>query len=680
MLTEQRAALLLGGSAARPLTELLDGLLWVSAGRPWQLESAVLTGVTTRPVENGVIVSGQVGVPRDPQADLAVELTLRPAGDRMSIMIEWVNTGEHRLDDLALGLRLPAASGARLTIPQVIYHDNPSADPESTIPHVGRGGFVTQDHRLPVPAVCAERAGEALILAELPSTDDAPRSLGAMAGDQTSIIAGSGVIMFDGVPDVDYVHKRRTAEHAAGYLTLPPGGRHRQQWLVERTRTTPPGQGFRQLIRLAEDLYPAPEPDDRAKINRLSRDEAIQYKTAGLDARWYEDDDVAGYLKFPSWGEPRKDPNRPARDFLYGWTGQCLRLAWCDAKLGRRNHEQWRLDRCRRVVDFYLAGSSTGIHGLRWNHYVDGDGGVAPVWDGFVRGGAPMISSRAHGETLVDLADIISVFTDAGEQVPESWTESVRAGADFVIKTRLRSGIVPIGWRPDGTGIEAERGFAGASAAQAVAAAARLTEDDHFRAPAIELTEAYHRLPGAGFERPYAFSTLDAACEDKESGMAYLQLLLASFELTGDRRMLDRAEAVADWLLTWVYHTSPAFPSGSMLAEAGFTARGWPGVSVQNHHLDVFFPTHDLWRLGKLTGQERFCRWAIEIDTALRQGICTAPGEWNFDVVGEQAEAFFVTDWQSRGAANTWNPSWVIALPLWNALLLEADDVLDPVR
>ncbi|HEY9291502.1 MAG TPA: hypothetical protein VIP98_09525 [Microlunatus sp.] len=667
MLIEQKIASLLGGEPGEDPAELLGRMLLVSTGRPWQLRLPTWDKPTTAAAADAIVVTGRVD-------DLVVRATLRPDGDRLAVLLGWRSAADHRLDDLVVGLVLRSAAGARVTIPQVIYHDNPAVDPARTIPHVGRGGFVTQAHRLPIPAVCAERAGEALILAieDDPSRADVG-SLGAVADpDRTLIIGASGVIMFDGCADVDYVHKAVITERAAGYLTLSPGARFEQRFLIERTRITPPGQGYRRLVEFAEEAFPAGDHDHRAE---LSRDQAIALKTAALDARWFDDGTAAGYLKFPAWGEPRKKPGRPDHDFLYGWTGQSLRLSWCEARLGLRNSEPARLDRCRRAVEFYLDGSASQLEGLRWNHYVHDD----PSWGGFRLNGAPMISARAHGETLVDLADIIEDLTIAGETVPDHWADAVVTGADHVIKTRLAGGIAPIGWRADGSPIADRRGFAGVPAAHAVAAAYRAGGDQRHLDAAIELAEAYHRLPGPGFERPYAFATLDAACEDKESGLYYLRLLITMYDLTGDRRYLDRGTAVADWLLTWVYHTSPSFEPGAMLSEAGFRSRGWPGVSVQNHHLDVFFWTHDLWRLGRLTGVDRYCRWAIEIDVALRQGICTTPGEWGFEVVGEQAEAYFVTDWQQRGAANTWNPSWVIALPLWQALLLEADHVLDPV-
>ncbi|QDP97085.1 hypothetical protein FOE78_15155 [Microlunatus elymi] len=671
MLIDRRVALLLGGAAEDDLAELLGSLLLVSVGRPWKPLASGLTDVSTTVGADAVLITGRVD-------DLVLRATLTPTGDRLAIRLDWRQGGDDVLRDVVLGLLLPAPAGARITIPQVIHHDNPSVDPERTVPHVGRGGFVTQTHRLPIPAVCAERAGEAVILAADVSSDALVGgwdggSLGAASDpDRTVIIAAGGAIMFDGRPDVDYVHKQVITEHQAGYRDLQPGDQLRQGYLIERTRITPPGQGFRRLTAFADDLFPPGLPD---AATTLSRGRTIELKTSALDARWFADGDVAGYLKFPAWGEPRNKPGRPDHDFLYGWTGQCLRLAWCDARLGLRNDEPERLRRCRQVVEFYLRGSATAVDGMRLNHYVHDD----RRWGGFRLAGAPMISARAHGETLVDLAEITELFRDAGKIPNQDWIAAVVSGADFVLKTLTADGVVPIGWRTDGTPIQQRRGFAGVPAAHAVAWAHRLSGEQRFRDAAIELAEAYHRLPGPGFERPYAFATLDAACEDKESGLGYLRFLIMMHELTADARYLERACGVADWLLTWVYHWSPEQPAGSILERAGFRARGWPGVSVQNHHLDVYFPTHALWRLGRLTGQDRFCRWAIEVDVALRQGICTRPGEWGFEVAGEQTEAFFVTDWQQRGAANTWNPSWVIALPLWQALLLEADHVLDPV-
>ncbi|MFC7625917.1 hypothetical protein [Microlunatus sp. GCM10028923] len=647
---------------------VVGDLLIMSTGRPWRRTRRGLTSAAVRDEGARVVITGRL-------EPIAVEIVLRSIGGRLAVELRWTNDGPDPVDDLVVGVQWPAGPpNSRITIPQVIQHDNPSADPDRTVPHVSRGGYVTGVDRLPIPAVCVEPSdGRYLMIIDEPDAEQDPDgrvsygTLGAVAGTEpAAIIALSGSIMFDGVPDLDYVHKSTTAANPRGYRTLAPGGTITRKLLVEGGELPRPGRGFVALARAGRSLGPAPEAEP------AGRGTMIDLKAAALDARAFSDGPVAGYLKFPAWGEPRNErpggKRRPAHDFSYGWTGQCLRLAWCDAALGLRDARPDRLERARRVIDFYLDGSAAPAAGLRYTGYVHDD----RAWIGAHRRGTELIFARAHGESLCDIADTVRLLADHGLEAPASWTEAVITGAEFVAGS-LAHGLVPLGWTPEGVPVSAEPCAAGIPAAQAVAAAYRLSGRGEFLELARDLGERYQALPGPSFERPYSHSTLDAACEDKEAGLYLLRFWLELFDLTGDRSYLSRGEEVAEWLLTWVYHWSPRFDSGSMLDQRGFTALGWPGVSVQNHHLDVFFPTYELWRLGRLTGHDHFRVWAEGIDTALRQGICERPGDWGFDVVGEQGEAFFVTDWQQRGAGNTWNPSWVIALPLWNALLLERE-------
>jgi hypothetical protein len=185
---------------------------------------------------------------------------------------------------------------------------------------------------------------------------------------------------------------------------------------------------------------------------------------------------------------------------------------------------------------------------------------------------------------------------------------------------------------------------------------------------AEEVLGHYHRLHAATFERPFAHATLDASGEDKEAGMYFFLAAHELFRLTGRETYARWAEAAADWLLTFVYVWSPEFDEGSTFERRGFKACGWPSVSVQNHHLDVFFPTSELMEFGRATGRADYAEQADRILHAMGQGICTEPGDWGFLTPGEQGEGFFQTNWQRTGEANTWNPSWVIALPLYHAL------------
>nr|WP_231747558.1 AGE family epimerase/isomerase [Auraticoccus cholistanensis] len=688
-MSEEVARFLLG--ATRPpgapaggtgWVELLDQLLVVSVGRPWRPSTPGLQRPRQTSADGQVTVTGTVG-------GLGVTVGARLEGDRLRLDLAWRNDGSRVVEDLAVGLQLLAPPQLRVTIPQVVYHDNPSADPDRVVPHVSRGGFVTELHRLPIPGVALQHPdGPTVSLVVLPDPDEDADgrvrygSLGAVSTPEgTRALALSGVVAFDGEPDVTYVHKAVTAPTDRGYRRLEPGEVLAQHLLVDRGDAVP-GHGFRELVRIGREVF---DGGAQVRPGPLGRREHTDLRLAALEARACTDGEVAGYLKFPSWGEPRRRPGRAEVDFLYGWTGQCLRLAWCEAWVGLERDEPQRVARARAVCDFYLAGSATAVPGLRLNSYVHDE----RRWQGLRRRGTEIVSARALGETLCDLADLVTLFRHHRAEVPQAWVTALREGADFVAGAALPSGLLPLGWLPDGTPADDLACAAGLPAVLALARAAAVTGERRFLDRAVELAEVYHEQHDRTFDRPFAHSTLDAACEDKEAGMACFELLLELHEQTGDQRYLRRAEVVADWLLTWVYHWNPVHDRGTPLRERGFDAVGWPGVSVQNHHLDVFFPTFDLWRLGRLTGAPHLVRWAGTILDTMGQGVCTRPGEWGFDVVGEQGEAFFVTEWQDRGRSNTWNPSWVIALPLTQLLRFSAvegvdagavEDVADDVR
>ncbi|TCN38319.1 hypothetical protein EV644_109172 [Kribbella orskensis] len=639
-------------------------LLSCSAGRPWQPNPLEPEGwwISRRGREH------RAGCRSGP---LAVELRLAfDSAARLSVELRWRNTGHRRLGDLAVGLLLDLGrlTDSQITVPGLLYNDNPSADRARPVPRVGPapgGGFVAEEDRLPIPGVNLEwrtgRARRRLSVFSQPvarhSSDGVVRygSLGVIRREGPVIAALSGVLMFDGKQDVRYVSKAETETTGDGYLTLLPGESYDQHLVVDWGPQEHRGHAFRHLVRTGRSLFAEPG------AKPLDLDEIVARKTQALDSRWFRAGTVAGYTKF---SEVAGNGPAKARHFLYGWTGQALKLAWCDARLGFDCGDQERIERCRAAVGFYLAGSSTGTPGLRHNAYQLG----GRRWTSFRWGGRPMVSSRAYGETVADLAEIVTLFRAHGEVVPDAWLAALTEALDFFRAGLLPDGTFPIGWRLDGSPAAATVSAAGIPCVLAALKAVPVLDDAGLLPQAITWLSRYHDQHARTFDRPFARSTLDAACEDKEAGMYYFLAAYESFRLTGDELFAGWAEVAADWLLTFVYVWSPELDTGSPLREAGFSAVGWPTVSVQNHHLDVFFPTAELLAFGAGTGRPEYVEAAWTAIGAMGQGIAGRPGEWGFEVVGEQGEAFFQTHWQRRGTSNTWNPSWVIALVLANAL------------
>lgn len=659
----------------------LRGLLTASAGRPWRVEPAQPGGVTV--TDGGTLVVTALAEALSARLELAFTVD-----GRLTLTTTWRNDSAEEVADVAAGLLIPLPTeDAHVTVPGVLYNDNPSSDPARTVPHIA-GGLVVEEHRLPVPAVNAAWDGRYVSLFAHPEPDRSPEdgtvaygSLGLLrspklteqgltepgpaaqgpatqrpaaqgsaaqgsAAQGLMVTAMSGVIMFDGRPDVCYVSKAEVADRPVGYRDLAPAATLTTRHTLDWGPVEPRGLGFTTLVRTG--LY----QDEGARP--LSADELVRLKANAMDARWNGD----GYLAYDGVRHGRP------RSYLYGWTGQCMKLARCDALLGLQEGRPERIERARRAADFYVAGSATQVRGLRAARYLVDDG----AWELFRGDGADFVSSRAHGETIADLAGLAADFRDAGLDVPQEWEEAVAQAATLFWHSRLPEGVVPLGWTSTGASVSTMVTAAGVACVQAMLGAYRLGGERVWLLRAEEVLGQYHRLHAATFERPFAHATLDASGEDKEAGMYYFLAAFELYRLTGKELYAGWARTAAEWLLTFVYVWSPEYDMGTTFERRGFKACGWPSVSVQNHHLDVFFPTSELMEFGLATGEPWYAERAWTILHAMGQGVCAEPGDWGFEVPGEQGEGFFQTNWQRTGEANTWNPSWVIALPLYHAL------------
>ncbi|MBD0378647.1 hypothetical protein [Paenibacillus sedimenti] len=654
-------------------TGLLQEMFCYSAGRPWH---------TVTPGLKDTQIYAQSGLIRICGALEGLHVTLSLAFDEHHLLrmdVSWENRTDCMLNEVAVGLlfTLPKRGKEKVTIPHMIYNNNPSSDPNRVVPRLGVGsgkGFICEEHRLPIPCVNvewadpvdpAETGARYFTMFSIPNyveTADGTvhyGSLGAIQEESRFVAAAlSGVLMFNGEKDTYYVAKNKTEPYHGGYLDFAPGYTLTKSYALDWGFVSRPGHAYREIVRKGMELY-APEGK-----KPLSLEELVRLKTNALDDRWRTDGNgAAGYVKFTD-SNPFGNVSKHPLHYMYGWTGQCLKLAWCDAKLGFEGGQEERISRCERAVDFYLRESRTEFPGVRHSAYRLEDG----TWDDFHWNKQPVTSSRAYGETMADLAEIALLFRESGREVPAGWICALRESANFFLGGALPSGIYPAAWLMDGQPADTMITAAGLPCLIALVKTYRITLEKRVLDHAEAMMQRYYELHAETFERPFARSTLDAKCEDKEAGMYFFLAVYELFLLTRDDRYSEWAEISADWLLTFVYMWNPAYNQGSSFRNTDFSAVGWPGVSVQNHHLDVFFPTYEFWQFGRLTGKPHYERWGRMALDAMGQGICTKPGEWGFTVVGEQGEGFFQTHWNHRGHSNKWNPSWVIALVLHNAL------------
>jgi hypothetical protein len=409
-----------------------------------------------------------------------------------------------------------------------------------------------------------------------------------------------------------------------------------------------------------------------------SLQDMIRFKTNVMDSRFHENNRSVGYICYGSANKFGDISKRPEY-YLYAWTGQALKLAWCDCALGLKTAEGFRLKRGFDVADFFVRNSASGVPGLRRAYYYL----EANSWGASAHDGVETISSRMQGESLMDLLDIMSTLRDADKEVPAAWERFVKDSCAFMMDERYQTadGIYPLAWTAEGGIPDSMANAAGMPCVAALVKAYRYFGDKTYLGYAEKKFAIYRDLHMKAFDIPFARATMDARCEDKEAGLYFFVAAAELYKATGAPEYARLADICADWMLTFVYFWETGFNPHTICSRKGFKTTGWPGVSVQNHHLDVFFPTYELYDYGRAAGKPFYREMALHVRNALTHGVCTYPGEWGFSVVGEQGEQYYQTNYGMarkaddpnreyirRGGMHVWNPSWITAQVLQSSI------------
>lgn len=582
------------------------------------------------------------------------------------------------------GISVPVRGKNKVTIPHLIYNDNPSAEPERIVAHIGQtpgGGVIVEEHRLPVPGVNVEWKKEGrfpfftmLLQPEVSEgLEEEYWSLGVLKeADGETITALSGPLMFNGMKDVVYAGRCTPLSYMKGYRCLRPGETLTKTCYFSWGYGMEEGKGFRNLVDVGyRKLKPHTVP-------MHTNAEMIEYKKRVLDSRYYENSVCKGYLTFGAANGFGNISGRP-EFFLYGWTGQAIRLAWCDLMTGFRQQDERLIKRGMEVTDFFVRRGESRVKGLFRGYYCIEQDRFQGDWKEPEAG----LSSRIQGESLSDLAEVMLLLKREGREVPGHWEEALQRACGFLMDERRQTAdrIYPYAWQTDGTIANQEINASGMPCVLALARAAEYFGCAEYLDYAGEKYAVYAEYHMRTFDRPFAKATMDARCEDKEAGIYFFTAAAGLYGMTGEERFKVWAEIAADWILTFVFLWETGFQKGTPCAELQFHTTGWPGVSVQNHHLDVFFPAYELYAFGKLTGNERLMEMGRHVGNALTYGVCTKEGEWGYTVIGEQGEQYYQTNYfqvtypallrylkNFRGGMQVWNPSWITAQVMSSAL------------
>lgn len=525
-------------------------------------------------------------------------------------------------------LCLPVPDHARLTIPMSLYNGNPSTSPERTVarfPQDGKASLLVEESRLPIPGINAEMNGKSLTLFLFPGKQC---SLGGerIAKNETFLVLGSGCVAFNGTHDCAHELKNQSVKNPKGYRNFAKDQSLSIDFAIHWGCPQRTGEGFRDLFASGYHLF---KPDAKPVC---SLDEVIRRKEAALQERWHEN----GYLCVLPGNLYKRPPY-----FLFGWAGQAMRLALCDTRYGVIHNDWKAVQRGMKAADFFVTASQTTVPGLRYTYYFPEE----KKWTLERDCPCPVISARALGETWSDLARLILFCNENNIPVPESFLPALREGLQFMLSHLLPQGITPMFWDEKGNAFSPEISAAGTSFLIALFLMTRLTHEKLWMEDAEKLLLHYWNLGGNDFSTPFAKATLDSGCEDKEAAIPFFVAAAEAWRLTGNPEYRHWAEASADWLLTWVYFWNVPFRKGSICDTYHFKSAGWPSVSVENQHLDVFFPAWELFHFGVDSQNKRYMQCGKLVFHAWSHGISKGNGDWLFDSPGCQAEQFFQTEW-----------------------------------
>lgn len=581
-------------------------------------------------------------------------------------------------------------STERVTLPMSIYNGNPSIDPASIAPRFPKtagASFVEEESRFPIPCANVEwiQDGQSrfVSLFTIPDDADTEWTLGVHrpCPDSICIMAASGSVSFNGTKDENYGTKNRNVRVESGYHEFTKGQAVTKSFVIRFDAPEQEGWAFRDIVRTGYKLLsPHVTP-------ALSLDEVVELKTAAMNERWNESADAPGFLCVA----PDNIYLRPPY-YLWGWTGQSFRMALCSAREGFETGRPELVERARKCAKFFLDGSRTPTKGLHYNRYFLNK----KKWLGEEYFKEDRFSSRALGETFWNFSKLILLFREKGEPVPAQWVSVLCDAADFFIDENhlLKEGIPPFMWFVDGRPTSDEVSSGGTACACAVLGAYKVTGEPQYLRAAQEMTGAYWKIGGDRFDTPFSKATLDSGCEDKEAAVPFFVAAGDLYEITREPKYKVWAEVAGDWLLTWVYFWDVKLNKGSICEHYGFRSSGWPSVSVENQHLDVFFPAYEMYEFGKKHGDKLFEHMGKTVFEACSYGISRGNGDWFFDKPGRQGEQFYQTKWGFsppvgkypekfrehfrkfgitgetlnqniwNGGYNPWDTSWIIVMVL----------------
>jgi len=258
----------------------------------------------------------------------------------------------------------------------------------------------------------------------------------------------------------------------------------------------------------------------------------------------------------------------------------------------------------------------------------------------------------------------------AGIDKPE-YLKTAYSICDFALERQDEEGSFAKSWDDEGN-VRAKKGTIGCFLILPIITAYKKSGDKKYLEAAIKAFDFYY----AGLERD-GFTTagaLDTYSIDKESSSPLLRDALALYNVTGDKKYVERAEKIAWYLCTWMMYYTVEYPDDCLIKKMGYDTFGSTSVSTPHQAMDQYALRDVLsfLELYKITG---FVQWR-ERAVAFWCNACQCISDGTLYIngrirpAGSQDEAVFHTRWGRYGvppfSPSQWLPAWPCAFRLEN--------------
>jgi len=360
--------------------------------------------------------------------------------------------------------------------------------------------------------------------------------------------------------------------------------------------------------------------------------EVTRLMTVRTDARW----------RVGTGGQYYSPEN--STDVCLGWVGGLMNTFPMLA-LGDGFHRE----RVIRTFDFILPAASGRSGYFCAAVHADGRAGGR---DWYVQ--QPIVLTRQNADVLYwTLKQFMLLKAQGhGEVIKPVWEQSIRKLAQAFVKTWKRYGQWGNYVNHETGEIAIYNSTSGAMAIGGLALASQWFNEPEFLRTAGAAADYYYRndFVQKGFTYGACSDIMQNA--DYETTAGLMTSLMALYEVTGERRWLEKSRQLANLLATWVVSYDYQLPPGTELERLGAKLAGVVWASTQNKHGAPGLCTSSgdpLFKIYRTTGDRRYAELMRDIVHAHAEGI--KPN-------GEITERLTYCDADSRGTRGDSSTGW----------------------